>query len=105
MKNQTINGKLINEFQHLQVIELDTKQYLVVGGKFPLLFENNPSVDDLQMLIVKPKNMLNDFENWQLRNKGNVLVKKPQFFNDNSNMFSNWIKRETELAEFETIGY
>jgi hypothetical protein len=96
----TVNGKLVNEFKHLQVFAIEDNNYLVIGGKFPLLYQTMPTVDDLQMLIIKPKNMLNSYEEFQLRKRGNILMKRQQFFNDHSNLIANYMQRETELLEF-----
>jgi len=102
---QQYNGKKVNELQHLTVLELDTQQFLIIGGKYPLLMETMPSVDDLTMLLIKPKNCLDGFEQFQLETKGNVLISTQQHFNDNSNLFNNWFERNAALAELEMVGY
>lgn len=98
----TVNGKLVTEFEHLQVFAIEDNNYLVIGGRFPLVYETMPTVDDLQLLFINPKNMLNSYEEFQLRKRGNVLMNRHQLFNDLTTIHDNWFDTQMQLSE---IGY
>lgn len=99
---QTIIGTPLHKIGQLQVWQTDTNSYIVTGGKYDLFFEQMPTVDELQMLMIKPKNCLNAYEQWQLEKKGNILISKQQLFNDLTTIHDNWFNTQVQLSE---LGY